>query len=327
MGQLKKKTIAAYALLGSMVVCLAVAYWIGAYFVDYALKRGNDSDPMALPAACERIQDKGRTVPAQPAAPSEDWGLAAKDGRHLAGTHFLPEKSGHCWAILVHGYGRDQRYAGDYAAEYLARGYHVLTPDLCASGKSEGQFITMGVRESEEIALWTKKVRNYDPEARIVLHGVSMGAATVLMSAAREDTVNIVAVIEDCGYTSAYKMFSDQLGVIFGLPPFPIMSFVDVVSGIKTGARLSEAAPIDAMNRLKVPVLFIHGEKDRLVPIHMMEEMYTACPTMKAKLVVDGAGHGYAMKQDKKTYWDTIFGFLDVLEGENEGNTSGRKSN
>lgn len=316
MKQLKKKNIAACALLGSIVVCLTIAYWIGAYFVDYALKRGNDNDPMALPAACERIQDKGRTIPAQPAMPSEDWEIAANDGRHLAGTHFLPERSGHHWAILVHGYGRDQRYAGDYATEYLARGFHVLTPDLCASGKSEGQFITMGVKESEEIVLWTQKVRNYDPDARIVLHGVSMGAATVLMSAAREDIIDVVAVIEDCGYTSAYEMFSDQLGVIFGLPPFPIMSFVDVVSGIKTGARLSEAAPITSMSRMKVPVLFIHGEEDRLVPPRMMDELHAVCPTMKEKLLIGGAGHGDAMQQDKEKYWDTIFGFLDGVVGE-----------
>ena len=104
--------------------------------------------------------------------------------------------------------------------------------------------------------------------------------------------------------------------MIFGLPPFPIMSFVDVVSGIKTGARLSEAAPITSMSRMKVPVLFIHGEEDRLVPPRMMDELYAVCPTMKEKLLIGGAGHGYAMQQDKEKYWDTIFGFLDRVVGE-----------
>ena len=293
---------------------VTVAYFIGAYFVDYALKRGNDVDPMALPPACERIQDKGRKLPPWPEAPSEDWEITSSDGRKIVATHLLPENPGDKWAVLVHGYGRDQRYAGDYAEEYLAKGYHVLTPDLCASGKSEGQYITMGVKESAEIALWTQEIAAKHPEAEIVLHGVSMGAATVLMTAAREDSVNISAVIEDCGYTSAYDMFSEQLGVIFGLPSFPIMEFVDVVSGMKTGARISEAAPIKVMGQIKVPTLFIHGSEDKLVPPVMMEELYTACKAHKEKLIVRGAGHGDAMKEDGKAYWDCIFAFLSSAE-------------
>lgn len=293
---------------------MTMAYLIGAYFVDYALKRGNDVDPMALPPACERIQDKGRKLPPWPKAAIEDWEITAMDGRRIVATHLLPDNPGKKWAILVHGYGRDQRYAGDYADEYLAKGYHVLTPDLCASGKSEGQYITMGVKESEEIALWTQEIATKHPEADIVLHGVSMGAATVLMAAAREDAVNLSAVIEDCGYTGAYEMFSEQLGVIFGLPSFPIMEFVDVVSGMKTGARISEAAPIKVMGQIKVPTLFIHGSEDKLVPPIMMEELYTACKAPKEKLIVSGAGHGDAMKEDGKAYWNCIFAFLSSAE-------------
>lgn len=303
--------VVALALLAGF---LALAYFIGAYFVDYALKRGNEVDPMALPPACERIQNKGRKLPPWPEAPSEDWEIMANDGRKIVATHLLPDKSGEKWAILVHGYGRDQRYAGDYADEYLERGYHVLTPDLCASGKSEGQYITMGVRESEEIALWIQEIAAKYPESEIVLHGVSMGAATVLMTASREDAVNLSAVIEDCGYTSAYEMFSEQIGVIFGLPSFPIMEFVDVVSGIKTGARISEAAPIKVMEQVEVPTLFIHGSEDKLVPPGMMEELYNVCKARKEKLVVRGAGHGDAMKADGKAYWKCIFSFLSKAE-------------
>ena len=301
-------------ILALIAVFLASAYFIGAYFVDYALKRGNDVDPMALPPACERIQDKGRLLPQWPEAPSEELEIAASDGRKIVATHLVPDNPGEKWAVLVHGYGRDQRYAGDYAEEYLAKGCHVLTPDLCASGKSEGQYITMGVKESEEIALWTQEISAKHPQAEIVLHGVSMGAAAVLMAAARADADNLYAVIEDCGYTSAYEMFSAQLGVIFGLPSFPIMNFVDVVSGMKTGARISEAAPIKVIGQIKVPILFIHGSEDRLVPPIMMEELYTVCKTRKEKLIVIGAGHGDAMKEDGKAYWDCIFAFLSKSE-------------
>jgi hypothetical protein len=295
-----------------IAVILAAGYAAGAYFVNFALKRGNDTDPLAPPAACVNIQDKSRKIPAMPAVPVEKWSADAPDGRHLAATYYIPAAGGHQWAILVHGYGRDQRYAGDYAEAYLEKGYKVLTPDLCASGESEGQYITMGVKESAEVALWAAKIKERDPEAEIVLHGVSMGAATVMLAAGCYDVPGLKAVIEDCGYTSAYEMFTRQLGVIFGLPEYPIMPCVDVVSGIKTGARVSAAAPLKVMPNIKAPVMFIHGTADKLIPPAMMEELYNACRAPKAKFIVEGAGHGDAMKAAPKDYWQAIFNFLEA---------------
>ncbi len=303
------------ALLIVVVAVLVTGYTIGAYFVDFALKRGNDTDPLAPPAACVNIHDKGRTVPPELTGVKENWEAVSSDGRHLVATHYIPTNPGKRWAILVHGYGRDQRYANNYAKAYLAHGYQVLTPDLCASGESEGQYITMGVKESQEIVVWAKQIKEKYPDAQIVLHGVSMGAATVLMAAARDDLPGLVAVIEDCGYTSAYKMFSNQLGVIFGLPEFPIMNCVDVVSDIKTGVKVSDAAPIEVVSKIKVPVLFIHGEADKLIPPAMMEELYTKCEAPAAKFTVAGAGHADSMKTESERYWSEVFGFLAKTEG------------
>ena len=284
------------ALLIVVAALLMAGYAIGAYFVDFALKRGNDTDPLAPPAACVNIHDKGRKVPPELTAAKENWEAVSSDGRHLVATHYIPTNPGKRWAILVHG-------------------YQVLTPDLCASGKSEGQYITMGVKESQEIVVWAKQIKEKYPDAQIVLHGVSMGAATVLMAAARDDLPGLVAVIEDCGYTSAYKMFSNQLGVIFGLPEFPIMNCVDVVSGIKTGVKVSDAAPVEVVRKIKVPVLFIHGEADKLIPPAMMEELYTKCEAPAAKFTVAGAGHADSMKTEPERYWSEVFGFLAKTEG------------
>ena len=290
---------------------LAAGYAIGDYFVNYALKRGNDTDVLAPPAACVNIHDKSRKMPQSPAYTSEKWSMRMPDTRHLAATYYMPAQKGHHWVILAHGYGRDQRYVSDYADVYLQQGYNVLTPDLCASGESDGQYITMGMKESEEVAQWAAKITERDVDAEIVLHGVSMGAATVMLAAGRYEISGLEAVIEDCGYTSAYEMFTSQLRVIFGLPEFPIMTCVDIVSGIKTGVKLSDAAPLKAISSIKVPVMFIHGAKDKLVPPSMMKELYNACHTPKTQFIVEGAGHGDAMTVAGKEYWKVIFSFLD----------------
>ena len=294
---------------------LAAGYAIGDYFVDYALKRGNETDPLAPPAACVNILDKSREMPEEPAVPTEEWRMTMPDGRNVVAVSYRPAKTGNRWVILAHGYGRDHRYVRDYAEVYLKQGYHVLSPDLCAAGESDGQYITMGVKESEEIAKWAAKVKESDGDAEIVLHGISMGAATVMLAAGRYEMPGLAAVVEDCSYTSAYEMFANQLGVIFGLPEFPIMTCVDIVSGIKTGVKVSDAAPIKAVPDIKVPIMFIHGTADKLVPFPMMEKLYNACPAPKRKFVVEGAGHGDAMTVAGKEYWEAVFSFLDDCLG------------
>ena len=279
---------------------LAAGYAIGDYFVDYALKRGNETDPLAPPAACVNILDKSREMPEEPAVPTEEWRMTMPDGRNVVAVSYRPAKTGHRW---------------DYAEVYLKQGYHVLSPDLCAAGESDGQYITMGVKESEEIAKWAAKVKESDGDAEIVLHGISMGAATVMLAAGRYEMPGLAAVVEDCSYTSAYEMFANQLGFIFGLPEFPIMTCVDIVSGIKTGVKVSDAAPIKAVPDIKVPIMFIHGTADKLVPFPMMEKLYNACPAPKRKFVVEGAGHGDAMTVAGKEYWEAVFSFLDDCLG------------
>ena len=140
-----------------------------------------------------------------------------------------------------------------------------------------------------------------------------MGAATVMMASARPDMpVNLAAVVEDCGYTSATAMFSMQLKSMFNLPSFPIIDCMDFMSRQKTGTALSKAAPIEAVRQTKVPMLFIHGDADKLVPYTMMQELYDASGApAKEQLTVKGAGHAEAKAADAAMYYRTVFAFID----------------
>lgn len=296
---MKKVLIALVALL---IIFLGAAYFAGNYFVNFALK--------APPPATANIADPNLKAPPAPNFPHEDWTLTSSDGFTLHATYYKPARESHDWAILVHGYGRDQTFANDYAEEYLKRGYNVLTPDLRACGKSEGIFLTMGALEGQDVKLWAEKISKHDSQAKIIFHGVSMGAATVMIAAALEPE-NLVAVVEDCGYTSAYEMFTAQLEKIFGLPEYPVMPIVDVVSKIKTGVAISEAAPIESVEKISVPILFIHGDADGLVPYEMMNRLFDAATSpVKEKLTVNGAGHADAKPSNPEKYFERVFEFL-----------------
>lgn len=295
--------------IAAILILIGASYFVGNYFINFALKR--DVETLLPPPATLNIADPTLTAPPEPNFPREIWTVKSAEGFELQADFFSPKIETHRWAILVHGYGRDRRFAYDYAEEYLRHGYNVLTPDLRAAGESEGIFITMGIFESRDIVLWTEKILERDPEAKIIFHGVSMGAATVLMTAALEPK-NLVAVVEDCGYTSAYEMFTVQLEKIFGLPEFPIMPIVDVVSKMKIGAKISDATPIDYVAKINVPTLFIHGDADKLVPYEMMQKLFDASTApVKESWTVEGAGHADAKRQDPKKYFERVFEFID----------------
>jgi len=294
-----------------ILTCMGISWWLGSYFVDFALKRGTAQDPKALPHASFAILSANLPPHPRPDFSSTEWTLSMKGEKRVATAFYAREKTNK-WVILVHGYCRDQRYTWYYADVYLRNGYNVLTPDLNASGGSEGQYLTMGVKESDDIVGWSRKLAAEAPNARIALHGVSMGAATVLMAAQKALPQQVYAVVEDCGYTSAYDMFSMKLKEMFGLPEFPVLGLVNVVGRVKTGIYLSEAAPIKKLADCRLPMLFIHGDKDKLIPVAMVDELYGACKAnVKEKYIAKGAGHARSMSTNPEVYFKKVFAFLN----------------
>lgn len=294
-------------LLAVLTIIIGAGYAVGNYFVDFALKRGEDLSP---PPACGNIADPNLKAPPAPNFPAEDWTLESFDGLTLHAKKFSPADNSNRWAILIHGYGRDGTFAYDYAEEYLKHGWNVLVPDLRAAGESQGEFITMGALESRDVFDWSAKISSERPDAKIILHGVSMGAATTLLTAALAPK-NLVAIVEDCGYTSAYEMFTAQLDKIFGLPEYPAMPCANIVCKLKTGVKISDAAPLAVVDKIKVPMLFIHGDADELVPFDMMGRLYDRATAPKEKFIVEGAGHADSMRSNPAAYFDKVFAFLE----------------
>ncbi len=81
-------------------------------------------------------------------------------------------------------------------------------PDLRGHGQSEGNYIGMGWDERLDIVDLTKYIINNYANTEIVLFGVSIGVATVMTTSGEKLPSNVKAIIEDCGYTSAWSQFA-----------------------------------------------------------------------------------------------------------------------
>ncbi len=246
--------------------------------------------------------------------PAEDVTIQSTDNLNLYGAYYKNENAAanHLWAIVIHGYRCDHTGMIEFSERYYENGYQVIAPDLRACGKSEGNYVGMGWLDRLDIVSWINWIVGQDPNAKIVLHGVSMGAATVMMTSGEKLPENVKIFIEDCGYTSVRKIFANELKLRFHLPEFPLMQTANLIASNKAGYDFKEANSLNAVASCKKPMLFIHGTSDDFIPYSMMNELYEAKPgTNKATLTAEGAGHADSLYLLKDKYWNTVFDFID----------------
>lgn len=318
---LKKIVVIAVSI---MTLLLAALLWTGNYFVDIALYPGDDfpepaaeNDKAAEISAKENHKENQKAVTKVwlTTAVVKQVSLVSEDHLKLAGTTYLKEEGTHKWAILIHGYKGKKEEMRNMAQQYAERGYHILTPDLRAHGQSEGRYIGMGWLDRKDILNWIDFIIEKDQEAEIVLHGISMGGATVMMTAGEKLPEQVKVLIEDCGYTSVKDIFQLQLKELYHLPAFPILYAADAVARVRAGYGFKEGSALKQVAKSTRPILFIHGSEDDFVPTAMVKPLYEAASCEKDILVVENAGHAEAQYADPKLYFDTVFSFIEKYTG------------
>lgn len=222
----------------------------------------------------------------------ERFTICSHDGLTLSGRYF-EYAPGAPIEIMFHGYrgcaDRDFCLGMDRA---FALGHSCLIVDQRTTGGSDGHIITFGIRESRDCLRWVDfVVEHFGPEVKIILTGISMGGATVLMAAGEKLPDNVVGVLADCAYTSA-KAIIREVARRQGLPVWIMYPLIRLGAWLFAGLDLEGNAPIEAVKRIKVPVVFAHGEDDGFVPCDMSRENYAACAAPKCLYTAPGADHG-----------------------------------
>ena len=235
------------------------------------------------------------------------------DGYKLNAFELLQDTNSHKWVISIHGYRGKAVDNGHYAKEFFNKGYNVLLPDLEGHGFSEGEFVGMGYTDRFDILGWINYIVEKDPESQIVLHGVSMGGATVMMTTGEKLPANVKCAIEDCGYSNVYDIFKHVANEYLALPfKNTLLSSLDLIAQIKLGIHLKQADCVEAVKKSTTPTMFIHGTEDNFVPFWMLDVVYNANQNIeKDKLVVEGANHAYSATFNSEFYFNRVFQFVE----------------
>lgn len=224
---------------------------------------------------------------------------------------YFNEEPSDKWAICIHGYSKGPKAMAFWAMKYLSMGFNVILPCMIGHGADKSHYTSMGYYDKYLVLDWIDYVLMLNRQAKIVLHGVSMGSATTMLTTGEMLPDNVVAAVADCGYTSCWDEYCYQAGPMLHLPGPPVVASANIISKLRGNFDFKECSPIKAVALSKTPTLFIHGEGDTFVPYSMMEPLYEACAAEdKQMLSVPNAFHAAAAYFEPELYWNTVFEFI-----------------
>ncbi|MDO4803935.1 MAG: alpha/beta hydrolase [Lachnospiraceae bacterium] len=220
-----------------------------------------------------------------------------------------PENSSK-YMIISHGYTDNRIGSLKYAKMYLDMGFHCIVYDLRGHGENETTFTTYGILEARDLDLLVKDARERYPDMEILgLHGESLGAATTITVLKYHPEIDFA--IADCGFSAIENVL--RVGYESANMPSAIFDLADFGARIRYHYSLKDMRPIDSLEGNRIPVLFIHGEKDGLIPPNNSKMMYEKTEGIRKIYIMENAGHAESILEDPVTYQKVVEEFLDEL--------------
>ncbi|HLL72942.1 MAG TPA: MFS transporter [Pyrinomonadaceae bacterium] len=293
----------------------------------------------AITKAGTRPGERDRTdTPAAYGATFEPVAFTSADGNTLSGWYLPAIESGgsdgggrRVTFVLTHGLFRSRYEMLERGLDLWRAGYGVLLYDLRRHGRSAAEFSTIGYDERHDVQAAYRFVRERAPAHRVVLMGVSMGAAATLLAASEIQDEKLLAVVAESSFLSFADTVYHHISII-RIPPSPhggglrVPTFPFATLLIKfTTWRLNFAAAdydlLRAVRAIPQPVLFIGGTKDARMPnATVLEPLYAAAQSpQKRKFVVEGATHGRAYDQSPESYIKAVREFVEGVEQTEQG--------
>lgn len=243
-----------------------------------------------------------------------DISILSRDELKLHGKIVYAMENSRLYVLCISGYMQEARNEINRIAQYyLSKGVNVIITDQRAFGKSSGEYITFGNLESRDHMEWLNNLKELLPaDARIILHGVSMGAATTLMMCRNELPKNVKGVVVQ----GAYSHLNRQLIYTFEKRKMPakIIYFLYKMACFNKSIYDPERTnPIDGAENINIPVVFVHGSEDEYIPCDMSKEMFEICPSINKKLIIVEGAAGQCFKMSKE-YRDTIKHLINKLK-------------
>ncbi|KAF0994891.1 alpha/beta hydrolase [Geobacillus sp. TFV-3] len=254
----------------------------------------------------------------------KDYGMAyenaiftSKDGKTaLKGWVIPPQGTAKMTVIFAHGYAGNRIQKNvpflPLAKRLVDKGYRVILFDFRASGESEGDMITIGVKEKVDLLGVIDYAKKHFHEP-IALYGVSMGAATSILAAAEDNDVR--GVVADSPFSDLESYLRANMSVWTHLPNVPFTYLILAIIPALADLDLGMSSPIHAVDRVAPrPILFIHSKDDRSIPYEESVKLYETHPDVFQLWLTEKADHVKSFSLYGGQYVNRMLSFLRSFE-------------
>lgn len=313
-----------YIIIGVVIIILVIVIAVLYYFTktNFSMGGGVYSIEHVLrdrPDLLKKIED-GRNKMRN--TPYEEMEIKSFDGLKLVGQFYRTEKDMGRYLICMHGYRSSPEDFMCALGQFLSLGYNVLIVNQRCHGKSEGKWITFGVKEKRDCISWAYHlIKTFGDDIKIVFDGLSMGATTVLMAASEPDIpTNVVGIMADCGFSSPFDIVAHVAKKDMHIPKFPLLYLMIPAVKFWAGFSLTECSTVESVKKTSLPIFYIHGQDDDFVPHEMSLAAYNARTENSKIFIVPGAKHGLSYIIDEEGCSKACEEFLLSVVDENKDN-------
>lgn len=293
-----------------LVVLIFIGMGIGFYGMIVKPKNGLDGKPEEEYTEYEKAVTSASKV--LRSFPSESVEVVTHDGLTLRGNFIRAEGDSKITILCLHGY-TSNGYAefAEKAQDYLKEGWNVLLVNHRNHGPSDGTYVGFATLDRIDALLWLKEIERLVPGGVIFITGVSMGGATAMQTANLDLPSSVKGIIEDCGFTTCRAEFLWRARTVVKWTPKWAIEILGLYMKVFAGYGLEDSSSLIACKEAKVPMMFIHGNADEVVPVEMAYECYEACTTDKELVIVEGCKHARAHYHARDQYMDAVKGFIN----------------
>ncbi len=296
--------------IGFLLVSTLVGFGVGFYALIVNPKGSLEGK------SNEELTEYERTIisaaEALRAMPSEKVEIVTHDNLTLRGNFLRAKEDSKITVLCLHGYTSNGYLEfSQKAQDYLANGWNVMLVNHRNHGPSDGKYVGFATLDRYDALEWLKSVERLVPGGDIFITGVSMGGATAMQTANLDLPASVKGIIEDCGFTTCREEFIWRARTVIKNTPKWALEGIGLYMKVFAGYGLDDSSSLVACKEAKVPMMFIHGNADNVVPIEMAYACYEACTTEKELVVIEGCAHARAHYHARAQYMEAVTCFIN----------------
>ena len=259
------------------------------------------------PMATRKLPDE---TPAKYDMPFEDVTVTSSDGVKLVGW-FVPSRNG-AVIIMQHGYKSTRKELLNEAAMMYKHGYGVLLTTVRAHDYSDGELITFGMHEVNDMDAWYHYLfihPNIDMN-RIGILGNSYGGMLAIQYASQNE--HIKAVVANSAFSSLNDTVSTSVTYFTDLPAFPFAPLIVFWAERETGFKTEDIDATKWIAKISPrPVFLMQGGKDVVISPNSGQKLYDAAGEPKELWFDPALGHVEFDKERAAEYEKRVSEFFD----------------